>query len=73
MGGGAVLLGLAALAFARAGDTAQAPFFRLVAAAPYAPLVLTPSLFAAVVYITHCLLGACRPRLRHSAGNCGRA
>ncbi|WP_267395782.1 MULTISPECIES: chloride channel protein [unclassified Sphingomonas] len=51
-GGGAVLLGLAALAFARAGDTAQALFTRLVAAIPYAPLLLTPALFAAVVYVT---------------------
>lgn len=51
-GGGAVLLGLAALAFAKAGDTAQALFARLVVAAPYAPLLLTPALFAAVVYVT---------------------
>ena len=51
-GGGAVLLGLAALAFARAGDIAQALFSRLVAVAPYAPLLLTPALFAAVVYVT---------------------
>ncbi len=51
-GGGAVLLGLAALAFARLGDAAQTLFARIVAAAPYAPLLLTPALFAAVVYAT---------------------
>ena len=51
-GGGAVLLGLAALAFAKGGDTAQTLFARLSAALPYAPLLLTPALFAAVVYVT---------------------
>ena len=51
-GAGAVLLGLAALAFAKAGDAAQALFGRLVTAYPNAPLLLTPTLFALVVYAT---------------------
>jgi H+/Cl- antiporter ClcA len=51
-GGGAVLLGLTALAFARAGDAAQMLFTRLATAFPYAPLIVTPCLFAAVVYLT---------------------
>ncbi len=51
-GVGAVVLGLAALAFARAGDLAHQLFARLDAAAPYAPLVLTPALFAFVVWVT---------------------
>lgn len=49
---GAVVLGLVALAFARGGDVARAAFVRIVAAAPYAPLVLTPAMFAAVVWLT---------------------
>lgn len=49
---GAVLLGLAALAFARAGDLAQHLFARIVAAVPYAPLLLTPALFAGVMLLT---------------------
>lgn len=50
-GSGAILLGLAALSFAKAGDLVQALFGRVVAVAPYAPLVLTPALFAAVVFV----------------------
>ena len=49
---GAIVLGLVALAFARGGDFAREMFQRIVAAAPYAPLVLTPAMFAAVVYLT---------------------
>jgi H+/Cl- antiporter ClcA len=51
-GGGAVLLGLAALAFARAGDAAQMLFARLDAVFPYAPLMFTPALFAGIVFVT---------------------
>ena len=51
-GAGAVLLGLAALGFAKLGDLAQHLFARLDAAVPYAPLTATPLLFAAVVYFT---------------------
>ncbi len=49
---GAVLLGGVALAFARAGDSAQAWFGRLAAASAPATLLLTPALFALVVYAT---------------------
>ncbi|WP_404335432.1 chloride channel protein [Sphingomonas sp. MMS12-HWE2-04] len=52
-GAGAVLLGLAALAFAWLGDRAQELFLRLVAAYPYAPLALTPLTFAVMAYGTH--------------------
>jgi len=51
-GVGAVLLGLAALAFAQAGDLAQHLFGRLVAAWPHAPLILTPAIFAGVMLFT---------------------
>jgi H+/Cl- antiporter ClcA len=50
---GAVALGLIAIAFARLGEAAQDIFLRLVKAAPYAPLAVTPLLFAGVVYLTH--------------------
>jgi len=51
-GVGAVLLGLAALAFAKLGDFAQHLFATLDARLPYGPLLLTPALFASVVYVT---------------------
>lgn len=49
---GAILLSLAAIAFAAAGDRAQHAFLRLVSALPYLPLILTPAVFAAVAWIT---------------------
>lgn len=49
---GAVLLGLAALAFAKLGDFSQAMFARLVAASPHAPLLVTPLVFGLVAYAT---------------------
>lgn len=49
---GAVVLGLVALAFARGGDLAREGFQRIVAAAPFAPLIMTPAMFAAVVWLT---------------------
>eukprot|EP01037_Dinobryon_pediforme_P020600 gene20600-21271_t len=49
---GAVLLGLVALLFAGASDRAQAAFGGFVARFPYAPLALTPALFALVVWVT---------------------
>ena len=49
---GALVLGLAALTFAKLGDVAQLLFARIVAVGPYLPLVLTPALFAVVVYAT---------------------
>ncbi|MFZ5792909.1 MAG: chloride channel protein [Sphingomonas sp.] len=51
-GVGAVLLGLVALAFAAISDRAQGAFATLIAHWPYAPLLLTPALFAAVVWVT---------------------
>ncbi|WP_448663260.1 chloride channel protein [Sphingomonas sp. CJ20] len=51
-GVGAVLLGLVALAFAALGDQAQRAFAALVARWPYAPLLLTPALFAGVAWVT---------------------
>ena len=51
-GVGAVLLGLVALGFAKAGDWAQHLFAQVVAAWPYAPLLLTPAVFAGVMYLT---------------------
>ncbi len=49
---GAVLLGLAALAFARAGDAAQQAFSGLVGARPWLPLLLTPAVFGLVSHAT---------------------
>ncbi|MGE3141782.1 MAG: chloride channel protein [Hyphomonadaceae bacterium] len=49
---GAVLLGAAALGFAALGDWAQRQFAQLTRALPYAPLLLTPAVFAAVVFLT---------------------
>lgn len=54
-GGGAVVLGLVALAFARLADLAQEQFDHLIAAAPYAPLVLTPAGFVLIVWLTRTL------------------
>ena len=49
---GAVALGLVAIIFARMGEIAQKLFLHLVAISPFAPFVLTPLVFAAVVYVT---------------------
>jgi H+/Cl- antiporter ClcA len=49
---GAVLLGLAAIAFARLGEIAQSLFIRLSTAFPMVPFVLTPAMFAGVVWMT---------------------
>ena len=49
---GAVALGLAAIAFARLGEVAQKLFLHLVAIWPCAPFILTPLVFAGVVYVT---------------------
>lgn len=51
-GAAAVLLGLVALAFAAAGDHAQQRFAALLEKWPYAPLLLTPVVFAAVAWAT---------------------
>ena len=49
---GAGLLGLAAVAFARAADRAQALFDMAVHAHPLLPLVMTPALFVAITALT---------------------
>ena len=49
---GAVLLGLVAIALAKLGDEAQHLFARFSTAWPYAALLLTPTIFAATVYLT---------------------
>lgn len=49
---GAVLLGLVAIGFAKLGDQAQHLFMRFSTAWPYAALLLTPTIFAATVYLT---------------------
>ena len=49
---GALVLALVALGFAKAGDTAQILFQRLAAAAWWLPLVVTPSIFGLVAWIT---------------------
>ncbi|MEW9854913.1 chloride channel protein [Novosphingobium sp. M1R2S20] len=50
---GAVLLGLVALSFAWLGDRAQAVLISIAHRWPYAPLVLTPCIFAAAAWVTH--------------------
>jgi H+/Cl- antiporter ClcA len=49
---GAVLLSLLAIAFAHGGDLAQSLFTRLSRAWPWAPALLTPGMFVAVVFLT---------------------
>jgi H+/Cl- antiporter ClcA len=49
---GGVLVGLAAIAFARAGDLAYAGFGRLLAASPWLPLLVTPAAFALLAWLT---------------------
>ena len=55
-GAGAVLLGIAALLFAAAGDRAQRAFADIIAAWPYAPLLLTPLVFAGVAAVTRAVV-----------------
>lgn len=49
---GAILLGLAAIAFAKCGEVAQQTFARGFAASPYLAAAVTPFVFVAVVGIT---------------------
>ncbi|AOH86734.1 chloride channel protein [Sphingomonas panacis] len=49
---GAVLLGLVALLFAKAGDWAQHLFAQGVARWPYAPLLVSPAIFACITWAT---------------------
>lgn len=50
--GGAVLIGLAALAIARLSDEAQALFQRAIGPFPWLPLVLTPAVFVLIAWST---------------------
>lgn len=50
--GGAVLVGLAALAFAKVADIANGLFHQMAAVAPLAPLILTPAMFALCAFIS---------------------
>ncbi len=49
---GALMVGLAALVFARAGDYAQHAFAQLGSSNPYLTLLITPLVFAAVAWLT---------------------
>ena len=57
---GAVMLAVVALVFARSADAAQSVFRRLVAEYPWAPLALTPVMFAAVAFATERWAGVAR-------------
>lgn len=57
---GAVALGLMAIAFARLGEVAQKLFLQLVAISSYAPLIITPLVFAIVVHLTRNFYPAAR-------------
>lgn len=57
---GAVALGVAAIVFARMGEIAQKMFLRLVVLSPYAPFIITPLVFAAVVHGTRLAFPAAR-------------
>jgi H+/Cl- antiporter ClcA len=50
---GSIALGLLAIVFAWAGDKAQQAFTYIESRSPYLPLILTPAVFAAVVWITN--------------------
>jgi H+/Cl- antiporter ClcA len=49
---GAMALALTAIAFAGCGEWAQRAFILLYRRAPWAPLIVTPTLFMAVVWFT---------------------
>ena len=53
---GGVLVGLAAIAFARASDYAFQMFQRIEAVSPWIPLVLTPSMFIVLAWLTQGVL-----------------
>lgn len=50
--GGAVLVGLAALAFAALADAIQKGFSSFIVAWPFAPLLLTPAVYGLIAFIT---------------------
>ncbi|MBN8803527.1 MAG: chloride channel protein, partial [Sphingopyxis terrae] len=53
MVGGALLLGFVALVFAAAGDKVQRLIFQISAVAWWLPLLITPSVFALIVWLTN--------------------
>lgn len=57
---GALLLGLTAILFAKLGDKAQAIFLKWQTQLPWLPLLLTPLIFASVVWLTNRLTPAAR-------------
>ncbi|MEO7325428.1 MAG: chloride channel protein [Dokdonella sp.] len=57
---GGVVVGLAAIAFAKAGDFAFSGFQRILAAYAWLPLLLTPVVFAALAWLTQGALRATR-------------
>lgn len=57
---GAVVLAGFALAFAKAADSSQLLFDRMIAAVPLMPLILSPLIFAAVAYATKRWAGEAR-------------
>lgn len=57
---GGILVGLAAIAFARGSDFAFACFTRLVAISPWLPLVWTPVVFGTLAWLTQGALKATR-------------
>lgn len=56
------MLGLLAIAFAKLGDFAQKSFLSLTSVSPFGPLLLTPVIFAAAVFLTQ----RCAPDARGS-------
>lgn len=58
--GGAILLGIVAVAFARSADAASAVFERLAAAHWWAPLILTPAIFLLLAWATGMVAPAAR-------------
>lgn len=61
-GGGAVGVGLFAWAFAAAADSAQSLFSRLAQTWPYAPLIVTPTVFVLLAWATRRYVPAAKNR-----------
>ncbi len=58
--GGGILVGIAAIVFARASDLAYAQFRRIVDFSPWLPLLITPLVFATLAWLTGGILKATR-------------